>query len=188
MPEQDSSAERILGTEEIAGLVGKLAEEILERCPSGGNLALVGIHSTGVTLAERLGQEISRRGVSFAMGTLDISLYRDDLRELDEMPSLRASDLPFEVDRAHIVLIDDVLYTGRTIRAALNGIMDYGRPAKIELAVLVDRGNRELPISPDYVGETVETVKGDYVRVRLIGTGEVDADAVFLRRQGEGNR
>ena len=184
MADDDTEAEHILGAGEIEACIDRLAGEILEHCPEGRSLALVGIHSTGVTLAERIRDQISARGVSTVMGTLDISLYRDDLRDLDEMPSLRASDLSFAVDGAHIVLIDDVLYTGRTVRAALNGIMDYGRPAKIELAVLVDRGNRELPVTYDYVGKTLETAKGDYVRVRLIGTGDDTEDAVLLRRKG----
>lgn len=184
MADETTEAERILGEDEIASCIEKLTGEILAGCPEGRKLALVGIHSTGVTLAERIGKRLSELGGSALMGTLDISLYRDDLRELDEMPSLRASDIPFEIDGSHIVLVDDVLYTGRTIRAALNGIMDYGRPAKIELAVLVDRGNRELPIAPDHVGITLETEKGDYVRVRLIGSGDDAEDAVILRKKG----
>ena len=121
------------------------------------------------------------------MGSLDISLYRDDLYHLDQMPSLKSTDLPFEVDRAHIILVDDVLFTGRTVRAAIEGIMDYGRPARIALAVMVDRGNRELPIAADHFGTTQETEIEDHVKVFLIGHADDTEDAVYLVKKKEGD-
>ena len=108
------------------------------------------------------------------MGLLDISLYRDDLAHLNSNPKLQGSELPFPVDKAHIILVDDVLFTGRTVRAAIDAIMDYGRPAKIELAVLIDRGHRELPFAPGYVGIHLETQRLDYVDVKLKETDGVD--------------
>ncbi len=185
--EETGEVERLLGAEEVSACIGNLAEEILGNCPAGGKLALVGIHTRGVTLARRIGERLSELGGSAVIGTLDISLYRDDLRKLDEMPLLKGSDLPFVVDGAHIVLIDDVLFTGRTVRAAIGGIMDYGRPAKIELAVLVDRGNRELPFAPNYMGKAVKTEKGDRVNVRLVGEeGEVEDGVDLIRKGGVG--
>jgi pyrimidine operon attenuation protein/uracil phosphoribosyltransferase len=109
-----------------------------------------------------------------AFGVLDISLYRDDFEHLHENPALKESDIPFDVEGAHIILVDDVLFTGRTIRAALDAIFDYGRPAKIELAVLVDRGHREVPIAPDYVGIFLDTNRLDHVLVSLENTDDKD--------------
>ena len=116
-------------------------------------LALVGLLSRGDLLARRIAAKLREQGQEIELGYIDISLYRDDLGQ-GSNPTLRSSHLPFSVDDAHIILVDDVLFTGRTIRAALNAVMDYGRPAKVELAVLVDRGGREMPIQPDYIGYT----------------------------------
>ena len=185
--ETDPSWEQIFGAEEIAGYVEKLAGDILAGCPEDRQLALVGIHSSGVELSRRIGEHIKERGGSPVMGSLDISLYRDDLDHLVQVPSLKSTDLPFTVEGAHIILVDDVLFTGRTVRAAIEGIMDYGRPARIALAVLVDRGNRELPIAADHVGMTCETAVQDHVKVFVIGHEDDTEDAVYLVRNQGGN-
>ena len=113
------------------------------------------------------------------MGILDISLYRDDLAHLSSNPKLQGSELPFAVDKARIILVDDVIFTGRTVRAAIDALMDYGRPAKIELAVLIDRGHRELPFAPGYVGIDMDTQRLDYVDVKLKNTDGVDSVEVI---------
>jgi pyrimidine operon attenuation protein / uracil phosphoribosyltransferase len=124
---------------------------------------LVGIRSRGDEVAERLLTILSEDDRELAFGILDISLYRDDFEHLHENPTLQESDIPFPVDGAHIILVDDVLFTGRTIRAALDALSDYGRPGKVELAVLIDRGHREMPIQPDYVGIHLDTQRLDHV-------------------------
>jgi len=141
---------------------------------------VAGIHTRGVIVADRLREKLADIGCQVRSGTLYISLYGDDLDNLGTMPSLKNSDLP-PVDWCDVILVDDVLFTGRTIRAAIDGVTDFGRPRRIELAVLVDRGNRELPIQADYVGETFETERTDYVAVHLEETdGE---EGVFLLRK-----
>ena len=144
--------------------VTALADRIAER-HGDRPLALVGIHTRGVVLAARLAAALEARGLRPARGSIDINLYRDDFSRLRALPIIQESDLPFDAEGARIVLVDDVLFTGRTIRAALEEILDYGRPAKIELAVLVDRGNRELPIAADYAALTLATDPRDHVRV-----------------------
>lgn len=169
------SDERSITQLDAAGIetvVENIATEIASRHPSGP-LALVGIHTGGVILAQRLAAHLSDRG-EVLEGTIDISLYRDDLNRLQSLPKIKGSDIPFEVEGATILLCDDVLYTGRTIRAAINVLTDYGRPAKIELAVLADRGHRELPIAPDYCGIEIETEKDDYLRVHFADKDGVD--------------
>lgn len=162
-----------LTEEDIAAGIDSLAGQILENNPSG-DFVLVGVRSRGDEVAERILQWLSQKGVDVPMGVLDISLYRDDLAHLSSNPKLQGSELPFTVDKAHIVLVDDVLFTGRTVRAALDAIMDYGRPAKIELAVLIDRGHRELPFAPGYVGIHLDTQRLDYVDVKLKQTDGLD--------------
>jgi pyrimidine operon attenuation protein/uracil phosphoribosyltransferase len=177
--------ERILDDSEIDAALRRIAREIVDRNPGGGGLGLVGIRTRGLPLAERLAAEIARTlGTRVEVGALDINLYRDDLERIAAHPVLRKTEIPFEVDASNIVLVDDVLFTGRTIRAALDGLMDLGRPDRVELAVLVDRGHREVPIHPDYVGHVVDTARDDVVEVRL---GEIDgADEVVLVRNGAG--
>lgn len=135
-------------------------------------LALVGLLSRGDFIARRIAARLRELGQEIELGYIDISLYRDDLGQ-GSNPTLRSSHLPFSVDEAHIILVDDVLYTGRTIRAALNAIMDYGRPAKVELAVLIDRGGREMPIQPDYIGYTSQH-PGAKVAVSMTEAGDID--------------
>lgn len=162
--------ERILTADDITAGVERLAASIREKT-GDKPICLVGIRSRGDEVAERLLNILSEDGDrELHFGILDISLYRDDFEHLHENPLLQESDINFPVDGAHIILVDDVLFTGRTIRAALDAILDYGRPAKIELATLIDRGHREIPIAPDYVGITLETNRLDHVLVSLEGT------------------
>ena len=154
----------LLAAADIRHKIERIAAQIIEAHPDDP-LALVGIHTRGAILCRRVHTILQNRGRATALGALDIALYRDDLDNLGTIPSIRGSDLPFAVEGAHIILFDDVLFTGRTIRAALDEIVDYGRPARIELAVLVDRGHRELPIAPDYLGQTIPTARHDHVRV-----------------------
>lgn len=164
---------RILTAEDIAAGVERLATAIREKS-QGKPLALVGIRSRGDEVAERLLNILSEEDRDLSFGVLDISLYRDDFGHLHENPSIQESDITFPVEGAHIILVDDVLFTGRTIRAAMDALADYGRPAKIELAVLIDRGHREMPIQPDYVGITLDTRRLDHVLVSLEGTDGLD--------------
>lgn len=161
--------ERILTADDIAAGVAKLAADI--RTATGdAPICLVGIRSRGDEVAERVLNELANDDRELSFGVLDISLYRDDYEHLHENPALQESDIPFAVDGAHIILVDDVLFTGRTIRAALDALSDYGRPAKVELAVLIDRGHREMPIQPDYTGILLDTLRLDHVHVSLEGT------------------
>jgi pyrimidine operon attenuation protein/uracil phosphoribosyltransferase len=164
---------RILNAEDIAAGVERLAQAIRDKT-DGKPLALVGIRSRGDEVAERVLNLLSQDDRELAFGVLDISLYRDDFEHLHENPALKESDIPFPVEDTHIILVDDVLFTGRTIRAALDALSDYGRPGKIELAVLIDRGHREMPIQPDYVGILLDTRRLDHVWVSLEGTDGVD--------------
>jgi pyrimidine operon attenuation protein/uracil phosphoribosyltransferase len=146
----------------------RIAHEILERAGGTDALALVGIRTRGVSLAHRIARRLSAiEGAKIPVGALDITLYRDDLGLKAETPILRGTDIPFPVAGKTVVLVDDVLYTGRTIRAALDAIIDLGRPRMIQLAVLIDRGHRELPIRPDYVGKNLPTARREIVQVRL---------------------
>jgi pyrimidine operon attenuation protein/uracil phosphoribosyltransferase len=152
---------------QIDQALSRLADEILERDDSE-KLALVGIRNRGVPLARRLAARIRERsGNEVPVGVLDITLYRDDLTDIASQPVVRETVLPFPVGGRRIVLVDDVLFTGRTVRAALDQLIDFGRPRRIELLVLVDRGWRELPIMPDYIGKEVETTREQTVDVRL---------------------
>ncbi len=165
--------ERTLDADDIAAGVDRIAQAIRERT-KGSPIALVGIRSRGDEVAERVLTRLSEDDRELEFGMLDISLYRDDFEHLRENPKLQETDIPFVVNGAHIILVDDVLFTGRTIRAALDALSDYGRPAKVELATLIDRGHRELPIQPDYVGIQLETRRMDHVLVSLEGTDGVD--------------
>lgn len=159
--------------------ITRLAHEILERNKGTENLVLVGIRTRGAPLAQRIADKIRQiEGIDVPLGTLDITLYRDDFRRRLRQPVVQTTDIPFDLDDKNVVLVDDVLYTGRTTRAALDALMDFGRPSRIQLAVLVDRGHRELPIKADFVGKNVPTSIGEEVRVHL---KEVDGeDAVLL--------
>ena len=150
----------------------RIAHEIIERNKGTDDLVLVGIHTRGVPLAQRLSKKIQDiEGMAVPVGTLDISLYRDDLSAVGEQPVVNQTSIPEDIQGKKVVLVDDVLYTGRTVRAALDALVDQGRPEVIQLAILVDRGHRELPIRADFVGKNVPTSKQEVVAVRL---SEVD--------------
>jgi pyrimidine operon attenuation protein/uracil phosphoribosyltransferase len=145
----------------------RIAHEILERNGGAKELAFVGLRTRGVTLAQRLASKIAAiDGATLPVGTLDITLYRDDL-DLRGAPVVRGTDIPFAIKDKTVVLVDDVLFTGRTIRAALDALIDLGRPKMIQLAILIDRGHRELPIRPDYIGKNLPTSRREAVAVRL---------------------
>lgn len=166
---------------DIAAGIARLAQAIRER-RTDTPIALVGIRRRGDEVAERvlnLLAENDDRELNF--GVLDISLYRDDFEHLHESPTLQGSDIPFTVDGAHIILVDDVLFTGRTVRAALDALADYGRPAKVELAVLIDRGHREMPIQPDFTGISLNTRRHDHVLVSLANTDGTDSVEIAAR-------
>ncbi|MDM7916563.1 MAG: bifunctional pyr operon transcriptional regulator/uracil phosphoribosyltransferase PyrR [Candidatus Eisenbacteria bacterium] len=152
--------------EEVRRAIQRIAHEIVERNKGVENLALIGIRRRGVPLAERIREAIRRiENSEVPLGILDITLYRDDLRTISPQPIVHSTELPFSVDDKNLILVDDVLFTGRTVRAALGALMDYGRPRSIQLAVLVDRGHRELPIRADYVGRNVPTSQREVVAV-----------------------
>ncbi|MBI4612592.1 MAG: bifunctional pyr operon transcriptional regulator/uracil phosphoribosyltransferase PyrR [Planctomycetes bacterium] len=178
-------ARELLDAAGIEKELARIAEEILERHPDPKDLLVVGIRTGGAHLAERLRQMLSRRaGVAVPLGILDITLYRDDVFSGLPRPEVGPTTIPVGLPGRHVVLVDDVLYTGRTIRAALDELMDYGRPKCVRLAVLVDRGNRELPIQADHAGLRVETGRGQHVRVHLKEEGE--EERVVLYDKGSG--
>ena len=150
----------------ITTALTRLAEQIF-LAADGNEIDLVGIRSRGDEVAERVFDLLKEKGAEVRLGVLDISLYRDDYEHLSSNPTLQSSEIDFPVDGSHVVLVDDVIFTGRTIRAALDALFDYGRPAKVDLAVLIDRGHREIPIEPRFVGETLTTDRMDRVNVSL---------------------
>ena len=171
-------AEKIVMTpEDIKRTLARIAHEIIERNKVLDNLLLVGIHTRGVPLARRLAANIERfEKVQLTVGALDFSLYRDDLASLDITPIVQHTDIPADIDGKAIVLVDDVLYTGRSIRAAMDALVDLGRPQSIHLAVLIDRGHREMPIRADYIGKNIPSARHEDIQVRLLeidGTDEV---------------
>lgn len=173
----------ILTADEIRRALTRIAHEILERNGGGDNVVLVGMHTRGVPLAKRLANLVHQfEGVTIPVGSLDIGLYRDDLSG-GGRPLMRPTDIPVDIEGSCVVLVDDVLYTGRSIRAAMDALNDFGRPREIQLAVLVDRGHRELPIRADYVGKNVPTSLDEEVQVRMT---EIDSeDEVVLMRKGD---
>lgn len=178
------TATLVLEREDVARSLRRIAHEILERDRAGASPVIVGIHTRGVPLASRLGRLATEfAGRAVPVGSLDVARYRDD-RDLRPREPRGATALPAPIDGAFIVLVDDVLYTGRTVRAALEALADLGRPAAVELAVLVDRGHREFPIRPDFVGKNLPTSRRERVTVRV---DEVDGDeGVWLEDPGEG--
>lgn len=159
--------------------ITRLAHEIIERNRGTERLGLVGMQTRGVFLAQRLAKKIGEiERIELPVGVLDVTMYRDDYRTTLKQPRVQITQIPFDLYDMNVVLVDDVLYTGRTVRAALDALMDFGRPRRIQLAVFVDRGHRELPIKPDFVGKNVPTSMNEEVRVRMT---EVDGeDAVWL--------
>lgn len=157
----------VLERDDVRRALARIAHEIVEKNP-GGKVALVGVHTRGAYLARRLRALVSEfSSWDIPIGEVDISFYRDDLSRRGPEPIVHSSSLDFPLEGATVVLVDDVLYTGRTVRAGMEALFDYGRPAKVQLAVLVDRGHHELPISPDYVGKNMPTADGDRINVRL---------------------
>ena len=170
---------KLLSGDEMARALDRIADKIVAEPANLENTILVGIRRRGVPLAERLQEEIRQKsGHQLPLGILDITFYRDDLSLVAQQPVVEESQLPFELEGKKIILVDDVLFTGRTTRAALESILDYGRPSSVELVVLVDRGHRELPIAPNYVGVEVTTSADEMVEVRI---PPIDAEeAVYL--------
>lgn len=168
---------KLMDKDEIRRSLLRLSHQILEKNREIEDLVVVGIHRRGVTLAERISKMIEEiEGKKLPTGTLDITLYRDDLTRIAYQPVVRNTNILFPIDDKKVVLVDDVLYTGRTVRAAIDALIDFGRPKKIELVVLIDRGHRELPIRADYVGKNIPTSPGEMVEVKveeLDGTDEV---------------
>jgi pyrimidine operon attenuation protein/uracil phosphoribosyltransferase len=164
-----AASERVvMDAQAIERALTRVAHEVLEHNKGTEGLALVGIRSRGVHLAERLRDKIEGiEGVSVPTGIMDITLYRDDLSRSKQQPLVKGTQISFAIDNKHVVLVDDVLYTGRTIRAALDALMDFGRPLQVQLVVLIDRGHRELPIRADYVGKNLPTAITESVQVRL---------------------
>jgi pyrimidine operon attenuation protein/uracil phosphoribosyltransferase len=174
-PAQAKIKAHLLDAQGVERVWTRIAHEILENHRKPGSVALVGIRSRGEILAQRLAKILSAiDGTPVPVGALDITLYRDDLTLKAPNPEVRATDIPFDVTGKTIVVVDDVLYTGRTIRSAMDALMDLGRPQAIELAILVDRGHRELPFRPDYVGKNVPTSRNELIQVRLKEVDQVD--------------
>ncbi|MGQ0701763.1 MAG: bifunctional pyr operon transcriptional regulator/uracil phosphoribosyltransferase PyrR [Gemmatimonadales bacterium] len=176
------SAVRLLDATAMTEILSRMAGEIVERCGSAEGIVLVGIQRRGVELAHRLARRIDAvQHTSIPLGKLDITLYRDDLSAVGPRPRVGHTDLPVEIEGRVVVLVDDVLYTGRTVRAALDELADFGRPRRILLAVLIDRGGRELPIQADVIGQTVATTGQDRVDVAV---SELDGhDSVELVKE-----
>ena len=166
----------------VPAAIASIAKAIQADQKDAATVAIVGIQSRGVPLAARLAATLRKNtGKKVDVGSLDITLYRDDLSTVGTRPVLKATNIPFSIDARTVILVDDVLFTGRTIRAALDELVDFGRPSRIALAVLIDRGHRELPIQADYIGKTVKTARADMVDVRLV---EIDGkdEVVLVRR------
>jgi pyrimidine operon attenuation protein/uracil phosphoribosyltransferase len=187
---EDATARLLLDGEAISKALSRIAHEIIERAGDLQNVALVGIQSRGVPLASRLRRLVEERsGVALPVGALDITFHRDDVhvrdgrRPPDRQPVVRATSISFPIEGLTVVLVDDVLYTGRTIRAAIDALLEYGRPARVQLAVLVDRGHRELPIRPDYVGKNLPTGRDERVQLELVEMDE--RDGVYLVGESE---
>lgn len=174
----------IVDAEGLRRIVTRIAHEIVERNKGVEDLVLVGIRRRGVPIAERIAERIHEfEGRTPSLGSLDITLYRDDLSTVAHQPVVGSSDIPVDIKGKVVVLVDDVLYTGRTIRAAMDALIDFGRPRSIQLAVVIDRGHRELPIRADYVGKNVPTSKKEVIGVKL---SEIDGiDAVVIKETGD---
>ena len=171
---------QIMNQEDVRRALTRVAHEILEHNRGATELVIVGIHTRGVHLAHRIAANLAEfEGVEVPVATLDVSLYRDDLRERSQS-KLQPTDIPMGIQDKRVVLVDDVLYTGRTVRAAMDALIDFGRPEQVQLAILLDRGHRELPIRADYVGMNLPTAIGERVNVRLIETDGADEVALII--------
>jgi pyrimidine operon attenuation protein/uracil phosphoribosyltransferase len=184
----------LLDADAIARTLSRVAHEIIERNDDLDDVALVGIHTRGVPLADRIRQLIAERsGVELPIGQLDITFHRDDVHVRAQraprhaQPVVRDTRLDFELEGRTVILVDDVLYTGRTIRSAIDALLEYGRPARVQLAVLADRGHRELPIRPDYVGKNLPTARGERLQVEVVEVDEVDQVLLIGEREEGGD-
>ena len=189
-----ASATLLLDSEAISRALTRIAHEIIEGSDDLSRVALVGIQTRGVPLASRLRRLVDERsGVELPLGALDITFHRDDVHVRDggrppgRQPVVRATSIPFSLSGMTVVLVDDVLYTGRTIRAAIDALLDFGRPARVQLAVLVDRGHRELPIRPDYVGKNLPTARSERIQVELVEVDEVEG-VLLVGESEDGDR
>jgi len=181
VPGGSDSMPVVMDAARMARTIARIAHEIVERNRGLDDLALVGVRTRGVPIARRIAQAVEEiAGTAVPVGSLDITLYRDDLMRhtVGPQPVVRRTDIPFSIDDRRILLVDDVLYTGRTVRAALDALIDFGRPRAIQLVVLVDRGHRELPIKPDYVGKNLPTAPHESVQVRLVEVDGIDEVAL----------
>jgi pyrimidine operon attenuation protein/uracil phosphoribosyltransferase len=184
----------LLDEEQLRRTLSRIAHEIIERNDDLDSVALVGIHTRGVPLAQRLRRLVEERsGVELELGQLDITFHRDDVHVRGgssprrPQPLVRDTKLDFELEGRTVILVDDVLYTGRTIRAAIDALIEFGRPDRVQLAVLADRGHRELPIRPDYVGKNLPTARGDRIQVELFEVDEVDRVVLLSEREEAGD-
>ena len=174
----------LMDRDRLSRTLARMAHEIVERHPDMEGVVLVGVRSRGVPIARRLSDKLKQAsGTAPAVGALDITLYRDDLTTISSHPVLKATDIPFSIEGRTVILVDDVLFTGRTVRAALDELIDFGRPGRIELAVLVDRGHRELPIRADYVGRTLTTSRDENVQVMLQEEDGVDRVVLLEKKK-----
>ena len=174
------SVKIVMNAEDIRRTLARIAHEIIERNKSTENLIIVGLHTRGVPLAKRLAESIERyEKTRVSVGMLDFSLYRDDLDPSEIKTAIQRTEIPSDINGKSVVLIDDVLHTGRTIRAAMDALIDLGRPLSIQLAVLVDRGHREMPIRADYVGKNIPSARHENIEVHLIETDGVDEVAII---------
>jgi pyrimidine operon attenuation protein/uracil phosphoribosyltransferase len=184
----DAAQKVVLDRDDVSRAVVRMAHEVVERIArqADGELAIIGIHRRGVPLAARLHAHVEELlGAPVALGSLDISFHRDDLGRRGTAPVVHASGIDFPLDGATVVIVDDVLFTGRTVRAAIEALFEYGRPERVQLAVLVDRGHRELPIRPDYIGKNLPTSLAERVNVRLAETDGIDQVTIGLTRDAE---
>jgi pyrimidine operon attenuation protein/uracil phosphoribosyltransferase len=188
LPPGYRARQELMDRDRLRRTLARMAHEILERHPDMATTLLVGVQTRGVPLARRLARLMAAAGGSEPrVGALDITLYRDDLTTIAAHPVLKGTDIPVTIDGRTVVLVDDVLYTGRTVRAALDELVDFGRPARIALAVLVDRGHRELPIRADYVGKTITTARDEIVQVMLQEEDGVDRVLLLERDRKAAN-
>jgi len=176
---------RVMNSQDMERMIKRMSHEIIERNRGLENMIVVGIQRRGVYLANRLREVLAQfESTKVPSGVLDITLYRDDLTLLHDQPVVHSTSIPDDVNARKILLVDDVLYTGRTIRAALDALMDLGRPSSVQLAVLVDRGHRELPIHPDYVGRTIPTSRSEVIEVRVRELDGNDEVVICEREEG----
>jgi pyrimidine operon attenuation protein/uracil phosphoribosyltransferase len=181
--QKTSAAVPILDAEAIRRALRRIAHEIIEANPDLKKVVLAGIPSRGVEIARRVGDVIRKiENIEVETGVIDVAMHRDDVGTRSELPVVRPSTLPLPLEQRIVIIVDDVLYTGRTVRAAMDAISSFGRPARVQLAVLIDRGHRELPIRPDYVGKNLPTASGEQIQVRLQETDN-EPDAVWLERE-----